>query len=63
MKSLILEIFGSYTPVMTDSYTTDGAFNGSVVASGMAGVDFPWIAGFVLFALCVYCVFRLVGRK
>lgn len=63
MKSIILDLFGQYTPVMTDSYTSDGAFNGTVVASGAAGVDYPWIAGFVLFAICFYCVFRIVGRK
>lgn len=61
MKDLIFNIFGTYTPVMTDSYTTDGAFNGTVVASGMAGVDWPFVLGVLLFAVVLYSFFRLIG--
>lgn len=61
MKDIIINIFGEYTPVYTDSYTTDGVFNGTVVASGAAGVDWTYIGGVVLFAISLYCVFRIIG--
>lgn len=61
IKDIVFSILGEYTPVMTDSYTTDGMFNGSVVASGAAGVDWPFIGGLVLLALTLYCVFRIIG--
>lgn len=59
MKDLILQLFGDYTPVM---YTSGSAIDGpQVVASGMAGVDWPWLAGVALFALTLYVVFYTVG--
>lgn len=61
IKNIVFQILGDYTPVMTDSYTTDGAFLGTEVAFGMAGVDWPFIAGCVLLALTLYCVFRIIG--
>lgn len=57
MKDLIVSLFGSYEPVMT-SVAGDSV---QVVASGMAGVDWEWIAGVVLFAIVLYSFFRLVG--
>ena len=32
-----------------------------VVASGLAGVDWPWLAGVFLFAIVLWSFFRLVG--
>ena len=52
MKAVIESIFGVYTPV------TDAE---GVVVSGMAGVDWPYIAGAVLFAIVLFCFFKLVG--
>lgn len=51
MKDLILSLFGAYTPVMS----------GEAVAFGLAGVDWPWVAGVLLFAIVLYSFFRLVG--
>lgn len=51
MKALITSLFGVYEPVMA----------GEVVASGLAGVDWPWVAGVLLFAIVLYSFFRLVG--
>lgn len=61
MRDLIESIFGTYQPVYTDSYTTDGAFLGTVVADGAAGVDWMYIAGVVLFAITLYSLFRIIG--
>lgn len=67
MKDLIIGIFGTYEPVMTqvvepvtiDGVTTYDIVN--VVASGAAGVDWAWIAGVLLFALVLYSMFRILG--
>ena len=67
MKDLIITIFGTYSPVMTtQSYVVPGVEGStlesvSVVACGLAGVDWPWVAGVFLFALTLYSFFRLVG--
>lgn len=56
MRSVIYDLFGVYTPVYyTDSDGID------IIPSGMAGVDWTWVAGVILFAITLYCVFRLVG--
>lgn len=56
MYNLIQQLFGVYTPI---TYT-DGS-GVSVVPSGMAGVDWTFLSGVLLFAITLYCVFRLVG--
>lgn len=68
MKELLLSLFGAYSPVMTQVYiTTQDADLGAVtqsydvVASGMAGVDWPWLLGVALFALVLWSLFRLLG--
>lgn len=57
MKGIVLSLFGSYEPVTT--LASDGVTE--IVASGFAGVDWPWLVGAGLFAICLYSVFRLVG--
>lgn len=63
MKDLIISVFGSYEPVMTTEVYMVGETleELQVVASGMAGVDWAWLAGVVLFAIVLYSFFRLVG--
>lgn len=56
LKSLIIALFGSYSPI----YYTDA--NGvDIIPYGISGVDFEWIAGVFLFALTLYCVFKIIG--
>lgn len=57
-------LLGEYQPrtVTVSTYLTDG----SVVLSeepvlGLAGLDWDWLAGVVLFALALYCIFRMIG--
>ena len=62
--SALVAIFGEYTP-LTQSVTTYFA-DGSVVesveyVSGVAGLDWMWIAGVVLFCIVIYCIFRMIG--
>ena len=63
MKDLIASLFGSYEPVMTvESYLVGETLQEvQVVASGVAGVDWPWVMGVLLFAIVLYSFFRLVG--
>jgi len=67
MKDLILTIFGAYEPVTTTAaYVVPGAEGSTleevqVVASGLAGVDWPWVAGVLLFGIVLYSFLRLVG--
>ncbi len=69
MKDLIASLFGTYTPVMTQTpvVVTDVESALSTVqyvdtvASGVAGVDWPWIAGVFLFGIVLWSFFRLVG--
>lgn len=61
MRTLIEMIFGLYTPVMSDVFNDAGDYVGSVVASGAAGVDWTYIGGVVLFAIVLWCFFRLLG--
>lgn len=69
MKDLILSIFGEYEAV---TYTvTNGVYNPalddveqiqySAVASGFAGVDWPFVLGVLVFIVALYCVLRIVG--
>lgn len=63
MKDLVISIFGSYEPIMTTEVhmVGDTLEEVQVVASGMAGVDWSWLAGVILFAIVLYSFFRLVG--
>jgi len=68
MKDIIIDLFGSYTPVMTQQAVAVidpelGTYIEyvDVVASGVAGVDWPWVIGAIAFLLCLYCFFRILG--
>lgn len=52
MQTVINNIFGVYTPVMDSN---------GVIPSGMAGVDWSYVAGVVLFAVVLLCFFKIVG--
>ena len=69
MKDLIASIFGTYTPVTyqyewsqwdvaTEQYLTMRA---TKVADGMAGVDWPYVLGVLIFIVSLYCVLRIIG--
>lgn len=53
MNGIMEELFGTYTPII-DPLT------GSVVG-GWSGLDIPYIASVCLFAIVLYCFFRLLG--
>lgn len=59
MKDLLISLFGDYEPVLTVADIAGEQVE--VVASGFAGVDWPWIMGVFLFAIVLYSFFRIVG--
>lgn len=60
----VKSLFGGYHPrthVVT-TYLSDGTTVETVeVIPGLAGLDYVWIASVVLFALALYCIFRMIG--
>ena len=52
----IRALFGGYAPTMV--LNSDDTF---YVPSGIAGVNFEYIAAVVLFAIVLVCVFKLLG--
>lgn len=66
-KSFITSLFGTYTPV---SYTVSQTVQigeevytdtYDVIASGLAGVDWPWVIGALLFLIALYSFFRIIS--
>ena len=53
MLDLLTALFGVYAPLL-DPVT------GQVIP-GFSGVDWPWLAEVGLFALCLFCAFRILG--
>lgn len=64
LAGLVSSIFGVYTP---RTYQTDTVVDGVVVDSveqyvpGLAGLDYEWLAGVVLFAIMLFCFLKMVG--
>lgn len=67
MKEIIEMIFGAYVPVMTTENIILNGVDGDVVqtvdvvASGLAGVDWPWVAGVLLFSVVLFCFLKMLG--
>lgn len=64
LGSAVLGLFGSYTPetYTVTTYLPDGsAVTSTEIVPGLAGLDYEWIAGAVLFTLALYCIFRMIG--
>lgn len=51
-------LIGEYEPI---SYVYDIANDVSVIPSGAAGVNWPWVASAALLVVAVWCMFALVG--
>lgn len=60
MREIIQSLFGVYTPITYESVTADGSLQ-TLPVLGVAGVDWEWLAGVLLFAIVLYAFFRLVG--
>lgn len=63
LAGVVSSIFGEYTP---RTYTTSTYIDGEVVMGmeivpGLAGLDWPWLVGAALFAIILFCLFKLLG--
>lgn len=64
LMGAIFAVFGEYTPrtYMVTTYLDDGtAVTSTEIVPGLAGLDYNWIAGVVLFTLSLFCIFRMIG--
>lgn len=55
LKQFMDTLLGEYTPI-TYVYGED-----TLIPSGMAGMDWPYIIRALAFLLVFYCIFRLLG--
>lgn len=60
MKDLIISLFGEYSPVTYTVTNSDGTTS-DVIASGLAGVDWQWVLGALVFLIAFYSLFRIIG--
>lgn len=61
MLELIETIFGQYTPVTYQVYNAATEGYDTVIAHGMAGVDWPYLLAVAGFFLVLYCILRILG--
>lgn len=64
LMEAVYGLFGEYRPrtCTVSTYLPDGSVAQSVEpVPGLAGLDYIWLASFGLFALALYCVFRMIG--
>lgn len=56
MKDLVISIFGEY-----QALTYIDSLGNEVPVYGVAGVDWPYVLGVLLFGLVLYCILRILG--
>lgn len=64
MRQVITGVFGEYTPrtQTVTQYLSDGtAETHTEIVPGVAGMDWPWIAGVSLFCLVLFSFLKMVG--
>lgn len=60
LKGILLKMFGSYSPTITQlRYQSNTSTNYTYVND--ISPDYPWIASAVVFAIVLYCTFKLGG--
>lgn len=64
LMEAVSDLLGEYQPrtCTVSTHLPDGSVVETVeLVPGLAGLDYMWLAGFGLFALSLYCVFRMIG--
>lgn len=63
LAGTMASIFGPYTPLTYEvtTYVGDEVIVTTEPVPGLAGLDWPWLCGWGLFAICAYSLFRLMG--
>lgn len=63
-SAVLVSLFGEYHPRVQT--VTEHLADGTTVSyqeyvPGLAGLDYTWLSGVLLFTVALYCVFRMVG--
>ncbi len=62
MSDLITSFFGSWEPfALSDEFSAWVASSGSASVPWTAFIDWPYLFGVLLFAICLISVFKLIG--
>lgn len=63
ITAALTSILGEYSPAtyQTVTYMDGATVVTTEVVSGLAGLDWPWIASAGIFALMLFCLFKLLG--
>lgn len=64
LPAALVSLFGEYRPrtQTVTEYRSDGSsVTYQQVIPGAAGLDFVWLASVALFALVLFCIFKLIG--
>lgn len=63
LKSIVLQVFGDYEPRTQTIETSQGDQQTiqTEIVPGVAGVDWPWLAGVLVFSIAFYGFFRILG--
>lgn len=65
MRDVVIQVFGEYSPrtQTVTQYLSDGSLLGTTteIVPGVAGMDWTWISGVLLFALVLASFLKLVG--
>lgn len=64
IPAVLTSLFGEYQPrtQTVTEYLSDGSsVSYTQVVSGLAGLDWLWLASVALFAMALYCVLRAIG--
>ena len=64
LMGAIYAVFGEYTPRTYDvtTYLDDGtSVTSTEIVPGLAGLDYNWLAGVVLFTMVLFCILRMIG--
>lgn len=64
LRVAVEALFGPYTPrthIVTTILSDGSVLETAEVLPGLAGLDYTWLASVLLFALALYCIFRMIG--
>ena len=64
MARVITSLLGEYTPrtqTVTEHLSDGTTSTYQEIVPGVAGMDFVWLAGALLFALVLFCIFKIIG--
>lgn len=61
MREFLESVLGSYVPVTYDVYDAATDTTNTVVAAGLAGVDWSFVFSGIAFLIVIFCVFKALG--